>query len=194
LAAQVRIEKRLQWKKNEREDFSLMKCFMTLSLFALLGFSAPARAQQTMKMGDKSWTELEKVLDDVNNQWLCAGKYYMAKRQDCVNFRAKYWADQFFEIGQTGNVQDKSQMVASQTAGAAKAPDVVQGTGPNPQEFKLMAVYGNIALATDHTIFKVADASGSLSVTSEARVLRMFVKENGKWRPAGAALVKIPQS
>ena len=171
-----------------------MKFVLTLGLFALVSFSVPARAQQTIKMGDKSWTELEKVLDDVNQQWLCAGKYYKAKRQDCVDFRAKYWANQFFEIGQTGNVQDKGQMVASQTAGAAKTPDVVRGTGPNPQEFKLMAVYGDIALATDHTIFKVADASGNLSVTSEARVLRMFVKENGKWRPAGAALVKIPQS
>jgi hypothetical protein len=164
-----------------------------LALIVLSSISAPAFAQQTMSMGDKNWAALEKVLDDVNNQWLCSGKYYQAKRQDCVDFRAKYWADQFFEIGQTGNVQNKAQMVASQSAGAAKNPDVVRGTGPNPQEFKLMAVYGNIALATDHTIFKSADPGGNLSVTSEARVLRMFVKENGKWRPAGAALVRIAQ-
>ena len=147
-------------------------------------------AQEPIK-GDKSWTDLEKVLDDVNQQWLCSGPYYKAKRQDCVDFRARYWADQFFEIGQTGRIQNKAEMVASQSAGAAANPDVVRGTGPNPQEFKLMAVYGNIALATDHTIFKAADAGGNLSVTSEARVLRMFVKENGKWRPAGAALVRI---
>jgi hypothetical protein len=82
-------------------------------------------------------------------------------------------------------------MVASQTAAAAKSPDVVRGTGPNPQEFKLMSVYGDIALATDHTLFKTADASGNVSVTSEANVLRMFVKENGKWRPAGAVLIPI---
>ncbi len=167
-----------------------MKFVMTLGLFALVSFSVPAHAQQTMKMGDKSWTELEKVLDDVNQQWLCAGKYYKAKRQDCVDFRAKYWSDQFFEVGQNGRVQDKAQMVASQTAGAANDPDVVRGTGPNPQDFKLMSVYGNIALATDHTVFKSADAGGNLSVTSEAEVLRMFVKENGKWRPAGAVLIR----
>lgn len=81
-------------------------------------------------------------------------------------------------------------MVAGQTAAAAKDPDVVRGTGPNPQDFKLMSVYGNIALATDHTVFKSADAAGNLSVTSEAEVLRMFVKENGKWRPAGAVLIR----
>jgi hypothetical protein len=52
-----------------------------------------------------------------------------------------------------------------------------------------MAVYGSVALATDHTIFKVIDPNGKLGVTGEARVLRIFVKENGKWRPASAALV-----
>lgn len=167
-----------------------MRSAWVLAWFLFSSFSVPALAQQPIK-GAKSWTDLEKVLDDVNQQWLCSGAYYKPKRQDCVDFRAKFWADQFFEIGQTGRIQNKAEMVASQSAGAASTPDVVRGTGPNPQEFKLMAVYGNIALATDHTIFKAADASGNLSVTSEARVLRMFVKEDGRWRPAGAALVRI---
>jgi hypothetical protein len=113
--------------------------------------------------------------------------------QDCVNFRAQYWSDQFFEVGRTGNTQTKAQMVASQTAAAAKAPDVVRGTGPNPQDFKLMSVYGNIALATDHTVFKTADAASNVSVSGEANVLRMFVKESGKWRPAGAVLIPAPK-
>src|ERR1700736_1042266 len=106
------------------------------SVFALLmlwSFPAPAFSQEsmkmTMKMGDKDWVALEKVLDDVNNQWLCAGKYYKAKRQDCVDFRANYWADQFFEVGQTGKTQTKAEMVESQTAAAAKSPDVVPVSG-----------------------------------------------------------------
>ena len=140
--------------------------------------------------GEKKSPDLEKTLEDVNNQWLCSYQYYKAKSQDCVNFRAKYWADQFFEIYPNGQIQTKAQMVASQTENATKHPDTVKGEGPNPQEFKLMAVYGNIALATDHTIFKSA-ASGQLATTGEARVLRIFVKENGKWRPAAAALVGI---
>jgi hypothetical protein len=134
---------------------------------------------------------LEKTLEDVNLQWLCAGQYYKPKAQDCVNFRALYWADQFFEVGQTGKVQTKAEMVAGQTANAKVHPDVVRGQGPNPQEFKLMSVYGDVALATDHTIFKAPDASGKLSVTGEASVLRMFVRENGKWRPAGAVLIPL---
>jgi len=160
-----------------------------LVLLVVSNFSAPTFAQKTMSKGDKDWAALEKVLDDVNQQWLCAGPYHKDKAKDCVDFRAKYWADQFFEIYPSGQVQTKAEMVASQSANAATHPDSAPGTGPNPQEFKLMAVYGNLALATDHTIFKAIDPTGKLAVTSEARVLRIFVKENGKWRPASAALI-----
>ena len=170
-----------------------MRYLWVAVLLALASFPLPASSQQTMTKGDKDWVALEKVLEDVNLQWLCAGKYYKAQRQDCVDFRSKYWVDQFFEIGRSGRVLDKTEMVTSQTATAKTRPTVAVGEGPNPQEFKLMAVVGDVALAVDRTIFKAPDASGKVAVTGEARVLRMFVKENGTWRPLGAALVGIPQ-
>jgi ketosteroid isomerase-like protein len=52
-------------------------------------------------------------------------------------------------------------------------------------------VYGNVALATDHTIIKGVDANGKIVPVREMGVLRMFVKENGKWRVAGAGLVPV---
>jgi ketosteroid isomerase-like protein len=55
-----------------------------------------------------------------------------------------------------------------------------------------MAVYGNFALATDHTFLQAESTDGKVAGT-QTRVLRMFVKEDGKWRPAGAALVPIVQ-
>jgi hypothetical protein len=171
-----------------------MKYAWIVTLLLLSSFALPASAQQTMVKGDQNWNELEKVLDDVNNQWLCAGKYHKPKEQDCVNFRAKYWLNQFFEIYPNGMVQTKAEMVASQSAGAKAHPDSAAGTGPNPQEFKLMAVYGNVALGVDHTIFKTVDSSGKLNVIAESRVLRIFAKENGAWRPASAALVGLPNS
>jgi hypothetical protein len=171
-----------------REEWS-MRYTCGVVLLVIFSFAVPSFGQQSMKMGDKNWVALEKELDDVNNQWLCAGKYYKAKMQDCVDFRAQYWADQFFEVGQSGKTQTKAEMVAGQTANAAKRPDVVRGTGPNPQDFKLMSVYGDIALGTDRTVFKTADSSGNVTVSGEANVLRMFVKERGAWRPAGAVLI-----
>src|SRR5690242_2048863 len=92
----------------------------------------------------------------------------------------------------TDSVVSHSQTPVNRHPASTTAHPVSPGdSGPNPQDFKLMAVYGNVALATDHTVFKAADASGKIGVTDEATVLRMFVKLNGKWVPAGAALVPI---
>jgi len=160
-------------------------------VLALMAVSSLAFAQDSMKKGDKGWTDLEKQLADINDQWVCAHKYHKNHAQDCVDFKNSIWPDTFFEISRQGEVTDKQEMVKRQTATATAHPVSPGDAGPNPQDFKLMAVYGNVALATDHTVFKAADASGKIVVTDEATVLRMFVKLNGKWVPAGAALVPV---
>ena len=162
-----------------------------LFVVALMAVSSLASAQEAMKKGDKSWTDLEKQLADINDQWVCAHKYHKDHAQDCVDFKNKIWPDTFFEVGRQGQVEDKAEMVKRQTATAAAHPVSPGDAGPNPQDFKLMAVYGDVALATDHTVFKAAAANGKIGVTDEARVLRIFVKQNGRWVPAGAALVPI---
>lgn len=195
-----------------------MRGVRVLLVVALLGISSFASAQETMKKGDKAWIELEATLREANLHWLCQGDYFKAKRQDCVDMRAKYWADQFFEMGQTGT-QTKAQMVAGQTAGAKTYPDVVRGEGPNPTQFTLLAVYnhGNFAMGVDHTTFKIRmngegqpdfahvapnnqtghwypDETGKLAVVREVTFVRIFVKENGEWRPAAGASVPLPPS
>jgi hypothetical protein len=194
-----------------------MTIFRVMCLALLMAISSLASAQESMKKGDKAWTELETTLREANLQWLCQGKYYKPMRQDCVDSRAQFWADQFFEINPGSGTQTKAQMVASQTEGAKTYKDVVRGEGPNPTEFTLMAVYGNVAMAVDHTSFKVRlnskgqpdfdhvtptfrsdhwflDESGKLAVTREVIFLRAFVKENGKWRPAAGSAVPLPPS
>jgi hypothetical protein len=190
-----------------------------LLLVALFAFPSFASAQQTMKKGDKAWVELESTLRDANLEWLCQGKYFKPSRQDCVDSRAKFWDDQFFEMNPGSGTQTKAEMVAGQTAGAKIYPDVVQGEGPNPTEFKLMAVYnnGNFAMAVDHTLFKVRlnsagqpdfehvapnnktdhwylDETGKLAVVREVTYARVFVKKDGKWRPAVGASATLPMS
>ena len=162
-----------------------------LLVIVILCVSPLAHAQESMKKGDKAWTELEKQLADVNDYWVCAHKYHKDHAQDCVDSKNNIWPSTFFEVSREGEVTDKQQMVKMQTARAKAVPTMPGDSGPNPQDFKLMAVYGNFALATDHTVFKAADASGKIAVTDEANVLRIFVKLNGKWVPAAAALVPI---
>ena len=158
---------------------------------ALMVLSSFAHAQDSMKKGDKAWTDLEKQLADINNYWVCAHKYHKDHAMECVNSKNEIWPDTFFEVSREGEVTDKQEMVTRQTATAKAHPVSPGDAGPNPQDFKLMAVYGNVAMATDHTVFKVADAAGNIKVTDEANVLRIFVKLNGKWVPAGAALVPV---
>ena len=153
--------------------------------------SFPVFAQDSMQKGDKSWTELEKQLADINDQWVCAHKYHKNHAQDCVDFKNHIWPSTFFEVSRQGEVTDKQEMVKRQTATATAHPVSPGDAGPNPQDFKLMAVYGSVALATDRTVFKVADASGKIGISDQATVLRIFVKQNGKWVPAAAALVPV---
>ena len=162
-----------------------------LVVMMLMAVSSLAMAQDSMKKGDKAWTDLEKQLADINDQWVCAHKYHKNHAQDCVDFKNNIWPEKFFEISRQGEVTDKQEMVKRQTATATAHPVSPGDAGPNPQDFQLRAVYGNVALATDKTVFKAADASGKINVTDEASVLRIFVKLDGKWRPAGAALVPI---
>jgi ketosteroid isomerase-like protein len=159
-----------------------------LGVAVLLASASLAPGQEAGKKASVGGrAALEKELWDADQQWLCSsgsGPYHKDYKE-CIEFRNQYWTDQFFEISPEGLVQNKAQMIAAQRA-AHPSP----GVGPYPDDFKLMAVYGNFALATDHTRLKRQSPDGKVSEI-EVRVLRMFAKENGKWRPAGAALVPI---
>jgi hypothetical protein len=161
-------------------------CFVAAMSVSGLAFGQEP-AKQAPKMGSKEWTELEKTLWDVDQQWLCSAGAtpYHKEYKECVEFRNQFWANQFFEISIKGDVQTKAEMIARQ-----RAAHPSKGVGPHPDDFKLMAVYGNVALGTDHTFLQSESTDGKVAGT-ETRVLRMFVKEDGKWKPAGAALVPI---
>jgi hypothetical protein len=156
-------------------------------LVVLMVVSSLAVGQEASKKDNKN-SDLEKVLWDADLQWQCTSGAGPSHKnyKECVEFRSKSWDEQFFVITPTGKVETKSELIAVQSA-AHPAP----GVGPYPDDFKLMAVYGNFALATDHTAYKTLDANGQLVVTVHTTALRMFVKEDGKWRPAGAAVVPI---
>jgi ketosteroid isomerase-like protein len=130
---------------------------------------------------------LEKTLWDVDQQWLCDGPY-QKPYQDCVKFRSTYWVDGFFEVQSAGTLRNKSDMVATQSAA-----NPATGVRPYPADFKLVAVYGNgtIAVATDHTDFKTMRPGGDYAFTADSHCLRVFVKQNGEWRPAAAGLVPV---
>jgi len=131
-------------------------------------------------------SDLEKTLWDVDQQWLCSGPYVKSYK-DCLEFRSRYWVDQFFEVIPNGDLLNKQEMVETQSARIPANPD--PRTAPYPDAFKLRAVYGDFAMATDHTFFKSPDKNGNYTFTTASKVLRLFVKDHGTWRPAAAGLV-----
>jgi Domain of unknown function (DUF4440) len=159
-----------------------MRTAWVLILCALAAIPLPILAQQDGQQNSGN-TALEKELFALERKWL---KAEFDKKMAGPDSMGELWTDEFFDILPGGRVVNKQEMV-DLMAKTNRPP----GTGAFPDHFKLMAVYGNVALATDHTIIKGLDANGKIVVVREMRVLRMFVKEKGKWKVAGAGLVPI---
>src|ERR1700722_12135599 len=162
-----------------------MKFIYVLILAILAAFPMSARVgAQEKAFESASPTALEKELYQVELKWMKAEHDKIVDGPDSMN---ELWMDDFFDVLSSGVVVDKHEMMDMMNKADARP-----GTGAFPDTFKVRAIYGNVVLATDHTTIKGIDASGNIVTVREMRVLRMFVKDKGKWRVAGAGLVAIP--
>jgi hypothetical protein len=162
-----------------------MRVIRVLILSILAGFALPTRARaQDKRYESASPTALEKQLYEVELKWMKAEHDKVMDGPDSMN---EMWMDDFFDVLSSGVVVDKHEMMD-----LMNKADSRPGTGAFPDTFKVRAIYGNVVLATDHTTIKGVDASGNIVTVREMRVLRMFLKDKGRWRVAGAGLVVIP--
>ncbi len=159
-----------------------MKTACAVALCVLGAISLPVRAQEKKDVSAGN-PALEKELFALELKWM---KAEFDKKTAGPDSMGELWTDQFFDVLPGGKVVNKQEMMDMMVK-----TDRQPGTGAFPDSFKLRAVYGNVALATDHTIIKGVDANGKFVVVREMSVLRMFVKENGKWHVAGAGLVPV---
>ena len=106
-----------------------------------------------------------------------------AARTKDLNFLKRVWTDDFLELMPGFEPVSKPELL-SLVAKAERGP----GGGAVPHDFRLWAVYGSVAIATDHTSWTGGFVPGR-KTAGEYRVVRFFVKEKGGWRVAGAALV-----
>jgi len=162
-----------------------MRFVWVLILSTLAGFVLPARTRaQDKRFENVSPTALEKELYEVELKWM---KAEHDKIMDGPNSMNEMWMDDFFDVLSSGVVVDKHEMMD-----LMNKADSRPGTGAFPDTFRVRAIYGDVVLATDHTTIKGVDASGNIVTVREMRALRMFVKDKGRWRVAGAGLVAIP--
>jgi ketosteroid isomerase-like protein len=162
-----------------------MKFIWVVVLSVIAGVALPGGVQaQDKRFEDPNPTALEKQLYEVELKWMKAEHDKINEGPDSMG---ELWMDQFFDVLPAGVVVDKKQMMEMMDKADARP-----GTGAFPDTFKVRAIYGNVALATDHTTIKGVDANGNIVPVREMRVLRIFVKDKGKWRVQGAGLVVIP--
>ena len=162
-----------------------MKHAWALALAVIAGSALPTFSQaQDKRFESRNPTALEKQLYDLELKWMKAEHDKIVEGADSMG---ELWTEQFFDVLPTGVVVDKREMMEMMSKADARP-----GTGAFPDTFKIRAIYGDVVLATDHTTLKGVDANGSIVTLREMRVLRMFVKDKGKWRVAGAGLVVIP--
>jgi hypothetical protein len=160
-----------------------MKSVWVLMVCVLGSFALPALAQQDSQKSAGN-AALEKELYAVELKWM---KAEFDKKITGPDSMGEMWMDDFFDVLPTGQVVNKQEMMDMMVK-----TDRKPGTGAFPVDFKIRAIYGNVVLATDHTTIKGLDANGNIVPIREMSVLRMFVKDKGKWRVAGAGLVGIP--
>ena len=162
-----------------------MKFIWVLIVSFAASFAHPTGAQaQDKRFESATPTALEKQLYDVELKWMKAEHDKLMNGPNSMN---ELWMDTFFDVLSSGVVVDKHEMMDMMNKADARP-----GTGAFPDTFKIRAIHGKVVLATDHTTIKGMDANGNIVTVREMRVLRMFVKDKGKWRVAGAGLVVIP--
>jgi hypothetical protein len=148
-------------------------------IFLAVLTASPLAMAQTAQQGEDR-AALEKQLWGIEQKWV------ESARTADTNFLRENWADQFFEMAAwPPGLMTKPELLARV---AKRGPE--PNKGPFPSDFKLQAVYGNVAFGIDRTTVKGRLYNGK-DYSGEYRGLRIFVKENGKWRIAGSALVPI---
>ena len=118
-------------------------CVLILSLVACM--PPAALAQEKSQAGNAA---LEKELFALELKWM---KAEFDKNMTGPDSMGELWTDEFFDVLPGGRVVNKQEMMDLM----AKT-DRQPGTGAFPDHFKLKAVYGNVALATDHTVIKLS--------------------------------------
>ena len=144
------------------------------SIIGSAAFGQQAGKQSEAGSGNAA---LEKELFELDQKWLEA-----ARTKD-LDFLKQAWTDNFLELMPGFEPVSKPKLL-DLVAKANRGP----GGGAVPHDFKLWAVYENVAIATDHTSWTGGFVPGR-NTAGEYRTVRFFVKEKRKWRIAGAALV-----
>jgi len=113
-------------------------------------------------------------LKELDRKWLHAASVRDTK------YMASLFVDGFVEVHPGGEVVNKQQQIDQ-----IKSPDLVIKE-LHPDDIHVRTLSADLALLTDTTT--IAATSKGQSLRGTFRVMRVFVKQNGAWKAAGAAM------
>jgi ketosteroid isomerase-like protein len=93
------------------------------------------------------------------------------------------FADDFVEVHPGGDIVNKQQQI-DQIKDPQRTLNEI-----HPDDIQVRYVSPDVAVLTDTTTIR--GTSGGVSYNGPQRVIRVFVKQHGRWRAAGAGIVRI---
>ena len=93
------------------------------------------------------------------------------------------FADDFVEVHPGGFIVNKQQQI-EQIMDPQRTLNEL-----HPEDIQVRYVSADVAVLTDTTMIK--GTSGGVSYNGPQRVIRVFVKQHGRWRAAGAGIVRV---
>ena len=157
-----------------------MKRAWAFSLVAGLAVTSLTFGQSSAKTGEtksKSESDAAETVTVLDHVWLDA-----AHNRD-TGTMAWLFADDFVEIHPGGEVVDKQKQL----------DQIKDPKGDNlelhPDDIQVRYASSDVAILTDTTTIK--GHSGGTAYGGTYRTMRVFVKQNGRWRAAGAGITAI---
>ena len=147
---------------------------LAVFLVVVIASGAVALGQSSKKVVPEDVAKTAAILDHV---WLDA-----AHNRDTETM-AWLFADNFVEVHPGGDIVNKQQQIAQiedpQRANLELHPDDIRVRYASP----------DVAVLTDVTTIR--GLSGGVNYNGKQRVIRVFVRQNGRWKAAGAGIVPI---
>ena len=149
---------------------------LTAAMFFIIASAAVALGQ-TPKKPAAAGEDIAATAAIMDHIWLDA-----AHNRDAGTLEWLF-ADNFVEIHPGGFIVNKREQI-EQIMDPQRTLNEL-----HPDDIQVRYVSPDVAILTDITTIK--GTSGGVSYDGPQRVLRVFVKQNGRWRAAGAGIVRI---
>ena len=147
---------------------------MATALLVIIASGAIALGQSPKKTGQEDVATTVAILDHI---WLDA-----AHNRDTETM-AWLFADNFVEIHPGGDIVNKKEQI-DQIADPQR-----DNLELHPGDIQVRYASADVAVLTDVTTIR--GFSGGVKYDGNQRVIRVFVKQNGRWRAAGAGIARM---